>query len=99
MAKVNCWEFRECGRQPGGAKALELGICPATSEAKVDGVNGGKNGGRACWGIAGTLCGGKVQGTFAEKMVSCYSCEFYKSVLQDEGKGITRVVQIQEALK
>ncbi len=99
MAKENCWESKKCGRQSGGAKAAELGVCPAATEAKLDGMNGGKNGGRTCWAVAGTLCGGQVQGTSAEKMVSCYSCEFYKSVLKDEGKDIVRVVQIQETLK
>jgi len=25
---LNCWEFKKCGREPGGEKASELGICP-----------------------------------------------------------------------
>jgi len=28
--KLNCWEFKKCGRQPGGPKVAELGVCPAT---------------------------------------------------------------------
>jgi hypothetical protein len=23
--KINCWEFKKCGRQPGGHKEKELG--------------------------------------------------------------------------
>ena len=76
---VNCWEFKKCGRQRGGIQAAELGICPASAESRTNGINGGTNGGRACWALAGTLCGGKVQGTFAAKLVNCMKCDFYQS--------------------
>jgi hypothetical protein len=82
---VNCWEFKRCGREPGGVRASELGVCSASTERSTDGVNGGANGGRACWAIAGTLCGGKVQGTFAVKAVNCLACEFYLTVVREEG--------------
>jgi len=85
MPGLNCWEFKKCGRQPDGIKASELGVCPAASASSVNGANGGTNGGRVCWYIAGTLCGGKVQGTFATKLTNCMQCEFYKSVLTAEG--------------
>ncbi|MDH3390750.1 MAG: hypothetical protein OEL85_03000 [Desulfobulbaceae bacterium] len=29
--------------------------------------------------VAGTLCGGEVQGTFALKLGNCQKCEFYTS--------------------
>lgn len=83
MLRKNCWEFRKCGREPGGVRALELGVCPAASETRVDGVNGGMNGGRTCWAICGTMCGGKVQGTYAAKLDTCHACEFYQSVQRD----------------
>lgn len=31
-----------------------------------------------CWRIAGTLCGGEVQGEFAEKIEDCRLCDYYK---------------------
>ncbi|OFX60381.1 MAG: hypothetical protein A2046_10515 [Bacteroidetes bacterium GWA2_30_7] len=83
MKKQNCWEFKKCGREETGAKAAELGVCPAAIEKKVDGINSGKNAGRACWAVAGTLCGGKIQGEYATKMQNCLACEFY-TVVQDE---------------
>jgi hypothetical protein len=86
MGKQNCWEFKKCGREPGGAKTAELGICPAATERKVHKVHGGRNGGRACWALTGTFCGGKVQGTFAAKLSNCMDCEFYKLVGSEEGK-------------
>ncbi|WP_440950970.1 two-CW domain-containing protein [Methanosphaerula subterraneus] len=84
MTHLNCWEFKKCGREPGGENASELGICPASTETLTDGVNHGKNGGRACWAISGTMCGGKVQGTFATKVGTCLNCEFYQQVQWEE---------------
>jgi hypothetical protein len=85
MKKQNCWEFKKCGRELDGLKAEELGVCPANIEKKVAGVNSGKNGGRACWALAGTLCGGKIQGTFATKLQNCRNCKFYQLVTAEEG--------------
>ncbi len=84
MVKKNCWEFKNCGRQPGGAKAAELGVCPATTLEDLDGAHGGKNGGRACWAVVGSLCGGKIQGTYAQKLHNCWRCEFMNIVKREE---------------
>jgi hypothetical protein len=65
---MNCWEFKKCGREKGGAKEQELGVCPSYPQ-------NGKN----CAHVAGTFCGGKVQGTFATKLANCLQCDFYKS--------------------
>jgi len=85
---LNCWEFKNCGREPGGKNESELGICPAAEVKKYDGVNRGKNSGRLCWALVGTLCGGRVQGVFAEKMASCKACDFYRYVCRQEQKGM-----------
>ena len=94
MAKQNCWEAKKCGRQPGGNKTGELGVCPAAALNKADGIHGGKKGGRCCWAIAGTFCGGKVQGTFAMKAGQCLNCEFYKQVVKEEGANIIKASDI-----
>lgn len=86
MKKLNCWEFKKCGREPGGTNIKNLGICPASTEQKARGLNGGKNGGRICWAIAGTFCEGEVQGTFALKKPYCVTCDFYKKVSEEEGE-------------
>jgi hypothetical protein len=63
--KINCWEFKKCGKEKN---------CPAYSYH-----------GRICWYIAGTFCGGKVQGEYAKKIKDCRKCEFYiKLVLKKE---------------
>jgi hypothetical protein len=82
--KMNCWEFKNCGRTPGGTKERELGICPVTAEKRLDTVHGGLNAGRACWIVAGSMCGGSVQGTFAQKFHNCSNCDFYRKVKKEE---------------
>ncbi|MFH1423147.1 MAG: two-CW domain-containing protein [Planctomycetota bacterium] len=83
--KMNCWEYKKCGREPGGDKVDEFGICPATTDNACTGKNDGKNAGRYCWKIAGTLCGGKIQGSFALKLMNCIMCDFFKRVKAEEG--------------
>lgn len=65
---MRCWEFKKCGRQAGGMKEKEMGICPAYP-----------NEGTHCARVAGTLCGGQKQGAFATKLSECLNCDFYKS--------------------
>ncbi len=84
MGRDNCWEIKKCGREPSGAKTEEFGVCPAASEASMTGINRGVNAGRICWAVAGTLCGGEVQGEFATKLANCVTCEFYDKVLNEE---------------
>lgn len=83
--RENCWQHRQCGREPGGSLAAELGVCPAATADKYDGINGGRNGGRFCWFVAGTFCLDEVQGTFATKFESCLKCSFLREVLREEG--------------
>lgn len=83
--KKNCWEFKQCGREPGGEKTSELGECEAAKEKRLDGIHEGRNAGRSCWVVAGTLCKGEVQGTFAQKYKNCEKCEFYQMVKKEEG--------------
>jgi len=82
--KVNCWEHKKCGREQGGSKAKELGVCPVTMYKELDGAHGGTGAGRACWAIAGSLCGGKVQGTYAQKLHNCWRCDFMNLVKKEE---------------
>jgi hypothetical protein len=99
QVKKNCWEFKKCGREPGGRRVHELGICPATKEARLNGVHGGYNGGRSCWVVAGSLCGGEIQGTFAQKFHNCNSCDYYNTVRQEEGGGFQLSAVLLEKVK
>ena len=85
MAKMtstyqNCWEYKKCGREPGGDKVAELGPCPAATETAFNGIYSGINGGRVCWAVAGTFGAVNVQGTFAKTLGSCMKCDFFKLI-------------------
>lgn len=56
----------KCWEHKNCGKNVE-GACPAYP-----------NRGSVCWLVAGTLCGGKVQGAFAQKLENCSQCDFYK---------------------
>lgn len=86
MEYQNCWEFKKCGRESDGNRVNELGVCPASMETRTDGIHNGKNGGRCCWVISGTLCNGKVQGIYAAKLQNCILCDFYQKVICEAGK-------------
>lgn len=69
-----------CGREPGGEKVAEFGICRAAAEGFFDGTNSGKNGGRMCFAVVGSFCKSEIQGIFAKKYASCEDCSFYKTL-------------------
>jgi hypothetical protein len=97
MQKTNCWEHKKCGREQGGPMSRDLGVCPAATETRLNGTHGGRLGGRACWVVAGTLCGGAEQGTFAHKYHNCEKCDFYKTVKQEEaGKFVLSIVLLSK---
>jgi hypothetical protein len=85
VKKINCWEAMKCGLEPGGKRAKEFGVCPATVKKALNGVNEGINGGRSCWALLGTLCHGvdgipRTQETYTQKLARCTQCRFYELV-------------------
>ena len=82
--RLNCWEFKKCGREPDGTNVQDMGVCPAALDDSFDGINSGINAGRICWAVAGTLCEGKKQGIFTIKRESCVKCDFFKIVGRQE---------------
>jgi hypothetical protein len=80
----NCWEHHKCGRCEGGFQADELGVCPANTAREHDNINRGHHAGRHCWRVAGTLCGGEVQGSIATKIRDCLTCAFFRLVRREE---------------
>lgn len=98
-AKENCWEFKKCGREVGGARVSDLGVCPVSVENRLQGIHGGSKAGRACWVIAGTLCEGALQGTFAKKYENCRTCEFYNKVKDEEGGTFELSISLLNKLK
>lgn len=76
----------------------EFGVCPATTEKSMDGIHRGDNAGRACWVIAGTYCGGKLQGTYAKKIGNCAHCDFFKLILEEEKTNIADAIDLLKVL-
>jgi hypothetical protein len=71
----NCWEFFKC---------KDMSACPVSKETKLDGIHSGKNAGRSCWVVAGTMCGGSKQGSHIDKELGCLQCKFYSIVKEEE---------------
>lgn|GEM_PF-392663 len=69
MKYLRCWEYKKCERQAGGRLASVLGTCPASAPAAED-----------CWLVAGTMCNGTIQGTYAQKYDSCIICDYYNKL-------------------
>ncbi len=78
--KLNCWQFRNCGREPGGLLAAEWGECPVPTAFKHDGINDGIAAGRACWMVADSCCRKKRAGHGK----GCHACEFYRRVVFEQ---------------
>ncbi len=98
--RKNCWEFMNCGREPGGVKVDELKVCPAATDSRFEGVHGGKNAGRACWVAAGQLCELSKRGTSAKKDEACLDCTFYNLVKREESPNFTPVaVLLQQMMR
>ncbi|MCP4754421.1 MAG: hypothetical protein GY866_26360 [Proteobacteria bacterium] len=98
MQKLNCWEFNKCGREGDDDVFEEVETCPSSTEFCTDGVNDGKNGGRACWAIVGTFCGDQVQSDRTGKFKSCMECDFFKLVKKEEGDKFVTGSELTERL-
>ena len=77
---INCWEFKKCGREPGGENVPEHGVCPAATESRANGIHRGKNGGRCCWVISDSYCKINENGGVPRGFITCRKCEFYAVV-------------------
>jgi methyl-accepting chemotaxis protein len=62
---------KEMGKLP----CWEFKKCGHEKDGKCPAVT--LHAGRSCWLVAGTLCGGKATGIFAQKIGDCKQCDFY----------------------
>ncbi len=67
---------------PGLVKCWEFKNCAYTDCPSFKSEN------RRCWQVAGTHCGGEVQGVFAQKFGRCEKCEVYKVARADRLAGL-----------
>ncbi|MCI5211945.1 MAG: hypothetical protein D3910_24915 [Candidatus Electrothrix sp. ATG2] len=87
VEKLNCWEFKECGREPGGKHVALYGVCVAATETRADGIHDGRNGGRCCWVIAASSC--TFRRTNDSLFTNCNECDFYSLVKESSELLIT----------
>jgi signal transduction histidine kinase len=73
QGKIPCWELKNCERWPGGKKEAEFGVCITYPW-----------GGWHCWALAGTLCGGLIQGSAAAKEGNCQMCQHYIELMEND---------------
>lgn len=82
MAIANCWEVKGCGFDRVGPGQP---VCPAVTCEIADGFLGGKNGGRACFFIPDTLCGGEGLCSTEDKEGRCAQCRFFRDLKDNYG--------------
>jgi len=82
--KLNCWQFKNCGREKGGLMASTLGVCPVAEAMRCDGQNHGIAGGRVCWSLR--VSGNRLTSSGICSSPSCHNCEFYRRVLYEEAE-------------
>lgn len=99
MARENCWEFKKCGREIGGVNAGRDGVCPAAGNFSADGFCDGKNGGRACIYVIGTLCDGEQWQAYENKEKRCGKCEFYQKLKREHADGMTIFSYVDYVIK
>jgi hypothetical protein len=85
--KLNCWEYKSCGRQPGGLLANEYGICPVARALDLDGTNDGQAGGRVCWRVHSRMANRKADNDLPI-LTPCQKCDFYRRVLHEQADSI-----------
>lgn len=81
MRKLNCWEFKNCGRERGGVLTPVQGECPVASSWSYDGTNEGIAGGRVCWQIK-MLPDNELEDNICRGS-DCKVCEFRRRVLYE----------------
>jgi hypothetical protein len=81
-SKLNCWQFKNCGREPGGVLAEALGECPVAAAMKFDGLNDGVGAGRACWMVPDSAC--RESRSQMARIDPCHTCDFYKRVVFEQ---------------
>ncbi len=77
---LNCWQYKNCGREKGGLMVESLGECPVSTTMKYDGLNGGQGAGRACWMVPHSASHSDHDPGNG-RWNACHNCEFYKRVV------------------
>jgi hypothetical protein len=80
--KLNCWQFKNCGREKDGLLVETLGECPVSTTLKFDGMNEGRGAGRMCWMVPDSAC--RQEPAKLGLFYRCHTCDFYRRVLFEQ---------------
>lgn len=75
MNHIRCYEYMKCGRELGGRHVEEFGYCPAALAPDNN-----------CWLVAGTMCSGTIEGSYAQKIDTCIICAYYNKMQEYNAK-------------
>jgi hypothetical protein len=75
-----------CGREAGGRKAGELGICPVSLRSQPEGVSRAAGRGQPCWAFPGNACDHRSDGQPGQDSLACRQCERMQQVCDREGR-------------
>lgn len=89
--KLNCWEYMNCGMEPGGLFAKNYGPCPIPQMMRHDGVNGGRGAGRVCWEVMPGKSGDNSI-SCRNRRSNCNDCKFYLRVHSEEEEMINSTI-------
>ncbi len=78
---MRCWEIKRCGREVGGARVDEYGVCPVSRMMSDHNGDVEEADVVLCWRETNTLCGVVYGGAGAVKMMHCSDCEYYKQAM------------------
>lgn len=95
---MNCWQYMSCRREPGGAHTGRFGVCPASTDNRLDGVHGGKNAGRACWVVKGSFTKEAEETALVRGNKDCRTCDFYNAIHFEEGRYTWPTLFLQKLL-
>ncbi|MFC1524666.1 two-CW domain-containing protein [Thermodesulfobacteriota bacterium] len=100
---LNCWEYNHCSGRGECKDEKGCNNCPAYLEHRVNGMNGGINGGRICWFIDGTHCDNSLRidsgKSYVEKFKVCLKCDFNKYVEKQEGRKLVSIYEVFAKLR
>lgn len=83
--KMNCWEYFKCGKDVQSKQEDETKkVCNVSITQNINHVNSGRNAGRICWDITGSLCDTFEKGDMIYKEKKCETCEFKALVEKEE---------------
>ena len=85
--RMNCWEFKQCGREPGGRNVEKYGRCSVPVSVEHNGMNNGKNGGRSCWILREAACEKIMRACRVDEIKECRQCRFHIHVKKSECSG------------